>query len=95
MLAGNVDGDDEGKFDEDQPSAVAPSSATMIGGFDFYFECASPGNTLRNAKKSQLRRRPLVQSSKGVKPCQPEAAPCLQEKWVPVPRSPVSRLTGT
>jgi len=37
MLAGHVDGDNNGKFDEDEPSVVAPSQATTIAGFDFHF----------------------------------------------------------
>jgi len=52
MLAGNVNGDDEGKFDKDQPSAVAPSPAMIIGGFDCQVGHVSPGNTVRNGKKS-------------------------------------------
>ena len=85
MLAGNVDDDDESKFDEDQPSAVAPSPATMIGGLDFHFGSAFPGNTLRNGKKShQLKRRPIVQSAKDVKPCRSEGnsgQAALPDKW--------------
>src|SRR5258708_1374559 len=42
MSAGNVNADHEGKFDEDQPSAVAPAAVTVIRGFDFHFGRASP-----------------------------------------------------
>ena len=52
MLAGNVDGDDKRKFDEDEPSAVAPLPAMSIGGFDCHVGRVSPGNTVRNGKKS-------------------------------------------
>jgi hypothetical protein len=53
MLAANVNSDDEAKFDEDQPSAVAPTPANNLGGFDFHSRTPLRGNTLLSEKKSQ------------------------------------------
>jgi hypothetical protein len=53
--------------------AVAPTTAINMGGFDFHFRATLRVNTLRSKKKSQLWEDCLVQSSKDVRPCQPEA----------------------
>ena len=57
MLAANVNGDHEGKFDEDQPPAGAPTPAINMGGFDFHLRTSLRGNTLRREEKSQLQGR--------------------------------------
>jgi hypothetical protein len=57
MLAPNVNGDHEGKFDEDQPPAVAPTPAIDMAGFDFHLRTPLRGNTLRSEEKSQLQER--------------------------------------
>src|SRR5260370_17383472 len=65
MLAGHVDGDNDGKFDEDEPSVVAPSPATTIGGFDFHFGCASEGQYAQRWEKVSVKTKTLVWSTCG------------------------------
>ncbi len=55
MLAANVDADHEGKFDENQPSAVAPDPVTVISGFDFHFGRGSPGQYAENLEKVSVK----------------------------------------
>src|SRR5260370_36234890 len=55
MSAGNVDADHEGKFDEDQPSAVTPAAVTVIRGFDFHFGRASPGQYAEKREKVSVK----------------------------------------
>lgn len=57
MLAGPVDGGDDGKFDEDEPSVLAPSPATTIGGFDFHFGRASEGQYTQRREKVSVKAK--------------------------------------
>src|SRR5439155_1186757 len=65
MLAGHVDGDDDDKFDEDEPCVVAPSPATTIGGSDFHFGRASEGQYAEKREKVSVKTKILVQSFQG------------------------------
>src|SRR5258708_19475987 len=62
MSAGNVDADHEGKFDEDQPSAVAPAAVTVISGFDFHFGRASPGQYAEKREEVSVKLYLVEQS---------------------------------
>jgi hypothetical protein len=73
MLAANVNRDGEGKFDEDEQSAVTPNLASIISGFDCHPDKPLRGNTLAIGEKSQRGRELLAQSFQRHKSCERKA----------------------
>src|SRR5258707_2751700 len=98
MLASHVDGDDDGKFDEDEPSVVAPSPATTIAEFDFHFGRVSEGQYDQRREKVSVKTKTLVKVSKGVSPASERPTPGLSAtrnlSWAPAWRRPHGRIVA-
>ena len=62
IFARNVDGDNESKFYEEQPSADTPVPATFINGLDFHFD--APMRAVRRETQKSLRALPRRSSSR-------------------------------
>jgi len=68
MLASHVDGDDDGKFDEDEHLLSRQARPPLLGGFDFHFGRASEGQYDQRREKVSVKTKTLVKVSKGVSP---------------------------